>query len=84
MMIKTSLDWAEKRTQLVKTMCLLCYNPDLTKMLYALDNMIRDLSKAEVEARRLKRSVSSLPEYQRVTDAIAQFEKFLILARLMQ
>ena len=54
MEIKTINDWFEVERELTQRIRSLGYNPDLAKMKRNLDEMIRDLSRAEVEARRTK------------------------------
>lgn len=80
MTIKSSSEWQQKRMQLCENMRTISYNHDLVKMLAAIDKMITTLSKAEVEARRTHKSISSLDEYKAVISAIAQFEQYLIIA----
>lgn len=83
-MIKSSLDWQLTRKQLVAQMQQLPYNSDLHRMLYNIDAMITDLSRAEVEARRQKRSLDKLPELAKANDAIKTIEQWLMMAVFMK
>ena len=58
MQIQTSLDWETVGTELTIQLNKLPYNPDLRKLIHNIDIMIVELSKAEVEARRIHK-----PEY---------------------
>jgi hypothetical protein len=59
------------------------YNPEIRVMLRNIDGMVRDLSQAEVQARRNHRPIDQLSELQRVNSAIEQLEQWLILGTLL-
>ena len=52
-------------------------------MLQNIDDMVRDLSRAEVNARRNNKPVSELPELKRVNDSIEFLEKWILMGALI-
>lgn len=83
-MITCSLDWPERREEIQKKISSLPYNQDLRRMLNTIDNMVRDLSKAEVNVRRLNKEISKMPELQRVNAAIETLEQWLVMGALIR
>lgn len=83
-MIASSLDWDLRRVELKSQIKELPYNPDLRKLLKNIDEMVDNLSRAEVFARRYKKSIEDLPEVKKVNDAIATLEKWIMLAALIR
>lgn len=83
-MIGSSLDWDLRRQSLKAQIKELPYNPDLKKLLSNIDEMVDDLSRAEVFARRYKKSIEDLPEVKKVNDAIQTLEKWIMLAALIK
>jgi predicted nucleic acid-binding Zn-ribbon protein len=83
MQINSSLDWDAVLTELRRQIGELSYNPDLWKMLNNIDDMVDDLSKNEVEARR-KRSSKTEKQLQEINEAIDRLEKLLLMAALMR
>lgn len=83
-MIKTSLEWSAKRAELVDQMQNLDYNSDLRKMLRGIDGMVVELSRIEVDARRLKSSTKVNEQLQKVNSAINTVEQWIVMAILMQ
>ena len=81
-MITSSLEWSQRRDVLVEQIRTLPYNSDLRKMLANIEPMVRDLSRAEVFYRRTRRSGKSIPELDRVNDAINELEKWIIMGKL--
>lgn len=81
-MITSSLEWSQRRDVLVDQIRTLPYNSDLRKMLDNIEPMVRDLSRAEVFYRRMHRSGKSIPELDRVNDAINELEKWIIMGKL--
>lgn len=63
---------------------LVDYNPDLHKMKRNIDNMVRELSKAEVEARRIKNLKYLQPRIDEVNQAISRLEKSILILLLSQ
>ena len=81
-MITNSLEWDPKRDQLVAQIRALPYNPDLRRMVKNIDAMVDLLSKAEVQARAKHRPATQ--ELQTVNQAIADLEKWIVTAALLQ
>ena len=81
--IETSLDWGEVGTELTIQLNRLPYNPDLKKMIRNIDHMVVELSKLEVEARRLHKPEYTKQKVDAINDAIDHFEKLLIIAKLV-
>lgn len=52
-------------------------------MLQNIDDMVRDLSKAEVYARRNNKPIAELPELKRVNDSIDFLEKWILMGALI-
>lgn len=82
MQIQSSLEWNTVLTELRGQLGELPYNSDLWKMLNNIDDMVHDLSRNEVEARR-KRSSKTEEQLQEINQAIDRLEKLIIMARLM-
>lgn len=83
MKIQTSLDWDMVFKQLADHLHKLPYNSDLYKMLNNIDDMVQELSKREVDARRMRKMDYVKEEVDAVNSAIDHFEKLLIIAKLM-
>jgi hypothetical protein len=84
MQIQTSLDWERVGTELTVQLNRLPYNNDLRKLIHNIDIMIVDLSKAEVEARRIHKPEYTKDKVDKINKAIDQFEKWLLIAELMK
>lgn len=82
-MIETSLDYNIYRDKILSDIRNLPYNKELRQMLYNIDDMVRDLSKAEVHARRNNKPIKELSELKRVNDAIDHLEKWVIMGALI-
>jgi hypothetical protein len=78
-MIKSSLEWEDKRAVLKQQIQTLPYNQQLRNMLRNIDGMITKLSNAEVNARRNRRDITKLSELQTVNDAIDILEKWIMM-----
>lgn len=84
--IKSSLEWQLVRAQLDAQINSTSYNTDLKKMLRSIDNMVTDLSKLEVEARRMKNSdrcdrcSTKLAE---INSAVHTLDQWIVTAILM-
>lgn len=83
MQIQSSLEWESVLTELRRQIGELPYNSDLWKVLNNIDDMVDDLSKNEVEARR-KRSSKTEKQLQEINEAIDRLEKLLLMAALMR
>lgn len=84
MKIDTSLDWQNVHTNLRTQMNGLGYNPDLQRMLTNITNMVTELSKAEVEARRKRMHSTIDTKLEKINQAIDHLEKLLVMANLMK
>lgn len=82
-MIQISLDWQERRATLGEQIRSLPYNRDLLLMLSNIDKIVRDLSIAEVDARRRHRDTATLPELAAVNSAIDTLEQWIIMGKLL-
>ena len=83
MRVESSLDWFDIKTELVKQLDSIGYNPDLRKMLKNIDTMVSELSKLEVESRRTHKNTYSDTQKEKVNKAIDHLEKLLLMAKLM-
>lgn len=84
MEIKTISDWPEVDRELMSQIRMVKYNPDLLKMKRNIDAMVRELSKAEVEARRLKNLKYLQPRIDEINVAIDKMEKWILVLLLAQ
>jgi hypothetical protein len=83
MKIETSLDWGEVGGELTRQLNKLPYNQDLRKVINNIDHMIVDLSKAEVEARRINKPQYTKEKVDAVNKAIDHLEKLILIATLV-
>lgn len=84
MEIKNSTEWQEVLTALTIDLNQLGYNPDLNRMMRNIGSMVTDLSKAEVEARRIHNSKNLVAPLEKINKSIKHLEQFLLMARLMK
>jgi hypothetical protein len=77
--IKTINDWFEVDKELVRQIRGVGYNPDLAKMKRNLDEMIRDFSRAEVEARRTKNYHYLQPRIDNINRSIESLEHWILM-----
>lgn len=82
-MIQNSLEYNNYRDKILSDIRNLPYNKELRQMLFNIDDMVRDLSKAEVHARRNNKPINELSELKRVNDAIDHLEKWVIMGALI-
>ncbi len=83
MKIETSLDWGEVGGELTRQLNKLPYNSDLRKLINNIDHMIVDLSKAEVEARRINKLEYTKEKVDDINTAIDHLEKLILIATLV-
>lgn len=83
MQITSSLDWYPVHTELLKQVNSIGYNPDLYKMFSNIHNMVIELSKAEVETRRINKPEYNKEKVDAINKAIDHLEKLLLVAKLM-
>ena len=84
MEIKNSTEWQQVLTALTIDLNQLGYNPDLNRMMRNIGSMVTDLSKAEVEARRIHNSKNLVAPLEKINKSIKHLEQFLLMARLMK
>jgi hypothetical protein len=83
MNIQTALEGREVCYSLSKELSKLRYNPDLTKMLRNIENMVTEISKLEVICRRShSRAVLETP-LKKLNDAVDHLQKLILVAKLM-
>ena len=83
MRIESSLDWLEVGSELTRQLNKLPYNPDLRKFIHNIDIMITELSKAEVEARRINKLEYTKEKVDDINKAIDHLEKLILIAKLV-
>jgi len=83
MKIETSLDWLTVGTDLSSQLNKVPYNRDLVKMFNNIGFMVDELSKQEVEARRIHKPEYTKEKVDSINKAIDHFEKLLLVAKLM-
>ena len=83
MEIKTSLDWEQVSILLLQQQNALPYNRDLNKMYKNISNMVRELSRLEVDARRLNAPYMTEEKIAEINSAIDRLEKLMLIAKLM-
>jgi hypothetical protein len=82
-MVNNTEEAIEKIEELKGHLKSLRYNPDLVKMLNNLEKMKTELSKKEVLARQTKKvSIIETP-LKNINESIDNFEKLLIIAKLL-
>jgi hypothetical protein len=79
MEIKTINDWFSVDQELTRQIRGIGYNPDLAKMKHNLDDMVRELSKSEVEARRTKNSRYIQPQIDEINKTIESLEMWILM-----
>ncbi len=83
MKIESSLDWLEVGGELTRQLNKLPYNPDLRRFIHNIDIMVTELSKAEVEARRINKLEYTKEKVDDINKAIDHLEKLLLIAKLV-
>jgi hypothetical protein len=84
MKIETALDWQEASIQISKDLNRIGYNPDLRKMFNNLQLMVTELSKLEVNGRRLKTNNFTQTQVEKINKAIDHLEKLILMGLLMK
>jgi hypothetical protein len=84
MKIETALDWQEASIQISKDLNRIGYNPDLRKMFNNLQLMVTELSKLEVNGRRLKTNNFTQTQVDKINKAIDHLEKLILMGLLMK
>ena len=83
MKVKVALDWDRISIELDTRLKAIGFNPDLRKMLKNIDAMVTDLSKMEVEARRIHSITLTRSKVEKINKSIDHLEKLLLMATLM-
>jgi len=84
MKIQTALDWQEVSMQIRKDLDRIGYNPDLRKMFNNIQLMITELSKLEVNGRRIKSTDFTQNQVEKINKAIDHLEKLILMGLLMK
>ena len=84
MKIERAIDWNQVSIDLSSQMNGIGYNPDLVRMHRNLDKMVTELSKLEVNLRRIGKFEMLDARVAEINKAINHFEKLLLMANLMK
>lgn len=84
MKIQVSTDWQEVHRILRIEMQAVGYNHDLDKFVKNINNMVSDLSKIEVVARRTRNTSVYNQRLEEINNAIDRLQKLLLMARLLK
>jgi len=84
MKIKTALDWQEVSIQISKDLNSIGYNPDLKKMFNNIQLMVTELSKLEVNGRRIRSTDYTQNQVEKINKAIDHLEKLILMGLLMK
>lgn len=82
MKIKHAIDF--QSLDLKRELDSIGYNPDLRKMYNNITNMVTELSKLEVTARRINRDSYTSHLLEKINAAIDHLEKLILMAKLMK
>lgn len=84
MKIETALDWQEVSAQIRRDLGRVGYNPDLKKMFNNIQLMVTELSKLEVNGRRLRTTNFTQELVDKINKAIDHLEKLILMGLLMK
>jgi len=84
MKIQTALDWQEASMQIRRDLDNIGYNPDLRKMYNNIQLMVTELSKLEVNGRRLRDTNYTQNQVEKINKAIDHLEKLILMGLLMK
>jgi len=84
MQIQTALDWQHVSDRLKTDLDRIGYNPDLKKMFNNLQLMVTELSKLEVDGRRLRVKDYTQNQVEKINKAIDHLEKLILMGLLMK
>ena len=84
MRIQTALDWQEVSMQIRRDLDRVGYNPDLRKMYNNIQLMITELSKLEVNGRRIRSTDYTQTQVDKINKAIDHLEKLILMGLLMK
>jgi hypothetical protein len=83
MKINQSVDWDLIGSQLFLQVSSLPYNSDLHRIYTNITSMIAELSKLEVDARRIRKTYVLDEKVAKINEAIDRLEKLLLMAKLI-
>ena len=84
MKIETALDWQEVSMQIRRDLNSIGYNPDLKKLFDNIQLMVTELSKLEVNGRRLRTINYTQSQVEKINKAIDHLEKLILMGLLMK
>jgi len=83
MKINQSVDWDLIGSRLFLQVSSLPYNVDLHRIYTNISSMIAELSKLEVDARRIRKTYVLDEKVAKINEAIDRLEKLLLIAKLI-
>lgn len=83
MKITQAIDFQPVSDSLRRELRSIGYNSDLNKMYLNIENMVKELSKLEVTARRSHKSNITTDKITEINKAIDHLEKLIVMAKLM-
>lgn len=84
MKITVSTDWQDVHKRIRAELNSIGYNSDFDRLVKNIDNMVSELSKIEVVARRTKNTVLYIEKLETINNAIDRLLKLIIMAKLMR
>ena len=84
MQIQTALDWQEVSDRLKTDLHRMGFNPDLKKMYDNIQLMVTELSKLEVNGRRIRSTTYTQSQVEKINKAIDHLEKLILMGLLMK
>ena len=84
MKIETALDWQNVSLQIRRDLNSIGYNPDLKKMFDNIQLMVTELSKLEVNGRRIRSTTYTQTQVEKINNAIDHLEKLILMGLLMK
>jgi len=84
MQIQTALDWQHVSDRLKTDLDRIGYNPDLRKMYNNIQLMVTELSKLEVNGRRIRSTDYTQSQVEKINKAIDHLEKLILMGLLMK
>jgi hypothetical protein len=84
MQIQTALDWQHVSDRLKTDLDRIGYNPDLRKMYNNIQLMVTELSKLEVNGRRIRSTTYTQSQVEKINKAIDHLEKLILMGLLMK
>ena len=84
MRIEKALDWQEVSSKIRTDLNNIGYNPDLKRMFNNINTMVSELSKLEVNGRRLHTDNFTKEPLEKINKAIDHLEKLILMGLLMK